>query len=606
MKNSIKILAAIVASCVVLWGCPKPVPAPKTVDKIILPTDAMDSCTLTTDVFDKWFEDGKAKTNGLVTPANSLTFPHNNNCDFYQWSEHMFLWITSPHKGIGKTVLESPLFYDVLPADDDTSGQRKLVPHTASMGLRMSSHIIKNGPHRLPVIIDKDGRMLEIENAGPQVNAKPLVKGLSNKTAVEVDHVTKDAKGPFVFMDKEGKVIEQPKAVIRHKFHKENFVQRFTVGNQSVLLDMNGKQIQTEAGQATGDVLMAQGGSLVYYLTTVNDVYAYFATGAINGKLKHTQFPTDTASLAAVVAYAKANGVELPDSTALAIELKTAWVEASKVPNPGDYVTTMATIPKYDTTHNKRWIPKGDTLVKMALVGMHIVGSAAGHPEMIWATFEHESNTPNAAYDYVDKNHKIKTVTQDSGSGWLFSSNGADPKPNVPHMNNFIKKTFTPTGDTINAEEGYKISPSNSLAALPWGSQRGTVTNPQNGSSAASNSEIISLNYAIQQLMPAGDVRKNYLLVGATWTAGGVGPTGLVYGSGGIQGHSKLPGASIGTSVLANTTMETYFQSGRRSCFTCHSTPENPSVDPDSISHIFGSLQPLITLHEALDKKKKK
>jgi hypothetical protein len=605
MKNSFKALAGIIVSCFVLWGCPKPKPV-VTVDKIVLPSDALDSCTLTSTAFNNWFVSGSATANGVVKPANSLTFPHNNNCDFYQWSANMFLWITSPHEGIGKTVLESPVFYDVLPADDDTSGQRKLVPHTASMGLRMSSHIIKNGPDRLPVVFDKDGRMLEIENGGRQANLKALVKGgTSNAPSVEVDHVTKDVKGAFVFMDKQGKVIDQPKAIIRHKLHKENFVERFAVvnSNQSVLLDMNGKQVQTEAGQATGDVLMTQGGSLVYYVTMVNNVYAYFATGAINGALKHDQFPTDTASLAAVVAYAKANHQALPDSNALAIELKTAWVEASKVPNAADYVTAMATIPKYDTTNNKKWVPKGDTLVKMALVGMHIVGSAAGHPEMIWATFEHQSNTPNAAYDYLDKTRKLKTVAQDTGSHWLFSSNGLDPKPNVSHMNNFLQAS---TGDTINAQPGYTISPSNTLAALPWGSQRGAVTNQQDSSSAASNSEIISLNYALQQLIPAGDVRKNYLLVGATWTAGGAPPTGLIYGSGGIQHHSTQPGASIGTSVLANTTMETYFQLPKYSCFTCHSTPATPSVNPDSISHIFGSLQPLITLHEVLDKKKKK
>ncbi|MEO6520802.1 MAG: hypothetical protein ABIN91_03930 [Mucilaginibacter sp.] len=56
----------------------------------------------------------------------------------------------------------------------------------------------------------------------------------------------------------------------------------------------------------------------------------------------------------------------------------------------------------------------------------------------------------------------------------------------------------------------------------------------------------------IQRLMPAGDVRKK-LFVGRRHLDGRrCWPTGLVYDSGGIQGHSKPPGASIGTSVLAN------------------------------------------------------
>ena len=83
-------------------------------------------------------------------------------------------------------------------------------------------------------------------------------------------------------------------------------------------------------------------------------------------------------------------------------------------------------------------------------------------------------------------------------------------------------------------------------------------------------------------MMPAGDVRNNYYMVGATWTKGGASPSG------------QYPnGNEFGTSVLSNTTMETYQQGtsntnvGAANCFDCHST------NTTFVSHIFPVLKPL-------------
>jgi hypothetical protein len=43
-------------------------------------------------------------------------------------------------------------------------------------------------------------------------------------------------------------------------------------------------------------------------------------------------------------------------------------------------------------------VPNGQKTVNLAMVGMHVVGSTKGHPEMIWATFEHIGNAPNDDY----------------------------------------------------------------------------------------------------------------------------------------------------------------------------------------------------------------
>jgi len=598
MKNSIKIAIGVALFFVVVWAC-----SPKsggTMAQSQLPPNVLASCTVSQDTFNHWFGNDTATNGGFVKPANSVTFQHQNNCQFYQWSEQMFLWLTSPSKDKSSTVLEGPLFYNVSP---DSANQRTLTAHTSGP-MRMFSHIQQEGPNRLPVVFSKDGRMLEVEEAKPvsktpSLNAMAMVNTAAGGP-VAVANVKLDAKGTAVFLDARGNQILHPKANIHHTFNKKNIVERFVVGKQSVFLDADGNQVQTEAGQATGDVFMAKNGGLVYYLSLVNDVYAWFLTGANNKALTANEFPTTAGARDSICAYARKNGVKmLPDSNALAMEIKTSWVEASKLKDPENYVTVMATIPTYDTTNAAEWVPKKDTVVKMAMMGMHIVGSVAGHPEMIWATFEHQDITPNATYTYVDVNNKVDTVKQDAGSDWIFSSNAADPNPNIAHMINRDSITFASFGDTIKPTVNHKISPSNTLMIFPWGSAMGSPTNAEDKSSAASNSEIISINNVIRGFLVGNDVRKNYLLIGATWTSGGVAPSGVSYG---YKGDTTA-GVSIGTSVLANSTMETYIQRDSTSCLYCHS---GGGLTPSDLSHIFADLQSLPTDTASANKKKKK
>lgn len=516
MKNLTKAVA--VASLMIGWiwfdacqdaGKPKGdvlVALPPTTNG--LPADVSVSCTVSPADFDKWFLSGKATENGVVSPANSVTFPHENNCSFYLWSQQMFLWLTSPLPGQGITVMESPLFYSVSPANN---GKRVLIPHTAGKNLKVSATLIQSGPNR-----------------------------------------------------------------------------------KLLLLDAAGNVVDSEEGQATGDALMAQNGSLVYYISMVNDVYAFYLNGTRDRKLNASQFPTTAGARDSICAYARTKGVTLPDSNALAMELKTSWVEASTLSNTSNYVTIDADIPVYKKTDNT-WIPvvpNRDTTVKLALVGIHVVGSLAGHPEMSWATFEHNKNTPNAAYSYLTTNNTVKTVPADGGTGWLFTSNPADKNPNVSHMK--------VSGATITADSGFIISASNTLRTKPWGITPDGVPNQQDTSASASNSEIISINNAVNMLLVGNDLRKNYNLIGATWTFGGNAPDGTMY-----SGPNSSKGASIGASKLANSTMETYFQSGKflnTSCFTCHRDHKSPTLDPNSLSHIFTEIVTPIPMPGALKK----
>lgn len=472
-----------------------------------LPPDPKQSCTLSGSDFNSWFASGTPSTNGAVNAANSVQFTNTGNCDFYKWSEQMFLWLTSP-TGNGSITLLSPTFYTVLP--DSTLQKRKFAFFAASRSSNgsLSRQLIQNDPK------------------------KPL---------------------------------------------------------QAVAFLGKDKKAQTTEAQAgNSNALIAQNGSLVYYITFVNDMFAYFASGVKAGKLDGSKFPTTAADRDAIMNYARQNKLAIPsDSNALTLEIKTSWVELDSIPSSerGNFITAQVIIPTY-TKSSQQWVPNSSRKATLALVGIHVVGSVAGHPEMIWATLEHHSSTPNASYPYINTKGDSVTVPQDTGNNWIFSNNAADANPNMSKM------TVDSVGNINATKETVPISASNTLRYFVWGSNPAVQPNQLDSSAAASNSELISFNNSIRSLWSSADIRKNYLFMGATWTRKGTAPNGNSF-------PPFADGVAIGTSQLANSSMETSFQgptSFGGSCFGCHNGTDsegNPSLNPSVISHIFKSIKPI-------------
>jgi hypothetical protein len=60
-----------------------------------VPTDASGGCPIPPTTVATFFETGTVSLNGVAKPADS-TVSLTPNCGFFQWSEQMFLWLTSP------------------------------------------------------------------------------------------------------------------------------------------------------------------------------------------------------------------------------------------------------------------------------------------------------------------------------------------------------------------------------------------------------------------------------------------------------------------------------------------------------------------------------
>jgi hypothetical protein len=588
--------------------------------------------------FASWFTGGVPGTlNAAVSPADSLNFSNggaggtaNANTDFYRWSYRMFLWLTSPtpsaYGGTG-LVMSSPEFYNLTP---NASGNFVLTPNPVNpflnLGpiqavqmakahppppLHLGVRIANLGPHNLPIVHDTAGNFFEVLPAKLSAAKKPLVLNSAGKE-VELGKVVKDAQGQIQFQDKTGAAIGTlqlqvaPDVLSRigmdmptlQKLEKPQFV--FQVNPSTINTDRkitgpifilpSGSVIPTIVGDSMNNVQMTQAGSLIYYSIAVNDVYAYYVT-QINPTVTHNTsvaFPTDQAQLTSIQNFATTKGHTLLDPNSLAMEIKAAWVDASTLSNANDYITMSAVVPTYKTTNKAAWVQNGTKTITVALIGIHVVGSVAGHPEMVWSTFEHVGNTPNVSYVFDNPSSVQTTQPADpvnSTTKWLFCGATSPPSNGTTAEFTPLAQAVSSPAAGVNAVNGAtSVQGTSVLRLAPWGASDNKTPNPLVGSVAASNTQIISLNNDIHSQMNTADVRNNYLFLGTTWTAGGVAPS------------TNFPdGNVVGTNHLANSTLETFTQSKTfvsgsfpgPGCFGCHQT------NTVSVSNVFGSTHAL-------------
>jgi len=117
----------------------------------------------------------------------------------------------------------------------------------------------------------------------------------------------------------------------------------------------------------------------------------------------------------------------------------------------------------------------------------------------------------------------------------------------------------------IEATTGQTIGPTDVQRVMPWGLP---------GTSTTSNTQVIAANHTVLSQLASGDLRANYIMTGATWRPFGA-----------------LSGPAVGTSQLANTSMETFAQPSN--CLGCHSGIPLGDSSGNGHSHIFVEIAPL-------------
>jgi hypothetical protein len=239
------------------------------------------------------------------------------------------------------------------------------------------------------------------------------------------------------------------------------------------------------------------------------------------------------------------------------LEIKVSWRPLpAGTPNADSYYTLKG-VNVYNPQTGK------ETVTDLGLVGFHLVYTTPNHQEMVWATFEHVANAPDGPC--------AGATTPPAGfSGWAFNQAAST---DCTRINQFTKATAP--YDVTQAVRNYPYG---------TGSDFG-VFDP---------ATIQILNRSVLGLLPAGSVWRNYFLVGALWTKGGVLPA---------IAPNQTGANEAGSTFLSNATLETFTQwpnppSGSTSglhvnCFSCHNAATAGASPPDppefKLSHVFNN-----------------
>lgn len=264
--------------------------------------------------------------------------------------------------------------------------------------------------------------------------------------------------------------------------------------------------------------------------------------------------------------------------------LKAAW----KVVAPGEDVSTfytrkakiaLLTVKNGKIVVATRRVNGKDVVqtrtVTVALAGLHVAGAVKGHPEMIWATFEHKDNAPDLpkAVNEMGPNDVV------SDKNWTFYK--ADTKFKDCNVNSAGAGALK-----LDAKK-QTLSPVTQVCRIfPFG-----------GGNAMNVDNIKSLNASVHSQLKG--VWNNYFEVGAIWfsSADALKPN-CTFQPGALECPAK-PGMPIltGSTQVSNTTVETFTQSqsAQDNCFACHNTvqvtsqttqvPSLPGLNVD-ISHV--------------------
>jgi hypothetical protein len=290
--------------------------------------------------------------------------------------------------------------------------------------------------------------------------------------------------------------------------------------------------------QATSDgILVDQKGRAIYTTIMINDVYRDFV-------IKNSLYKPEALR-------------NFPDTTNFpigAFSLKAAW----KIVSPGEdasrFYTTTAKIQKLGYNGKKIVLTNVLETARVALVGFHIAVVVKGHPEMIWATFEHVNNAPYSVADQLpgDQVAEGNYTFYKGGTPWQDCNDPASP----------ILKLDTAT---------QKLSPVTQV----FRQYR------LGGGKSANQNNIDMLNAKMHRAMPRSSVWRNYAEVGAIWF---VKKDALKPNSAFVSSDTLL----TGSKVLSNSVIETFTQADTdlNQCFGCHNTtplttvPTNAQIVP--------------------------
>ncbi len=255
------------------------------------------------------------------------------------------------------------------------------------------------------------------------------------------------------------------------------------------------------------------------------------------------------------------------------LELKSAW-KIIEGPPPKNYITTRAVIPVFKTDQSGDIVRDGGKtrVVTVALLGLHVVGTIEGHPEFIWATFEHVLHEGTGPWQ---RDLAPTAKANPSGSAPPIVESGPENYTLYPKVN--AKDGATPARDANDGESLYSLKLDEKTQTFSPHSNVYRVFPGSKSDDPEEDDAVTSLNADMQahfQSLGGYDVRSNYQLVGGIWLNT---PQDDFKAGVDFQAEAAKPRKQPlfgGEDRLSNMSMESFTQPSNSSpnCFSCHNT----------------------------------
>lgn len=251
------------------------------------------------------------------------------------------------------------------------------------------------------------------------------------------------------------------------------------------------------------------------------------------------------------------------------LELKSSWralTDEEKQPDNlktlrKSFFITEAQVPtlaeQTDAGGNKTIVafadkPRSETV---ALVGLHVVGTTPGHPEFIWASFEHVENSPTPSTATLGDNDPVNNKKD-----FTFYRKGKTKKES--NLNPVPDDIFTPPVPL-------KLLDASKQTLAPIVDIYREFNSGNDG--VEPDEDVCNLNNSVRARLaaiPELAVWSNYQLIGAVW---------LKDPATDFQAEKKFPPTTnfAGEKKLSNSTMETFTQRKQFNCFGCHDTSKS-------------------------------
>ncbi|WP_271610877.1 hypothetical protein [Bradyrhizobium sp. CCBAU 21360] len=329
-------------------------------------------------------------------------------------------------------------------------------------------------------------------------------------------------------------------------------------------------------------LLIDQVGQPIFYAVHMNQTFADF--------VRSKQLTTKAA-----VENADAN-LELPKG---AVELKSAWRVVSKGNVPSNYITVEASVPTLKRNGQLLEVDESAPLRSetVALLALHVVFIPEGHPEFVWATFEHadangtrdlapaaasQPSPDNGLPGGVDGPVKAQDFVLYKGGTLASAANQFLTDAIMASSFDERSQTFLSGGNPLQTSI-YRMFPGSKSV----------------GAGTDEDEDIVDLNKSMASLFAQNapnDPRRNYRLVGAIWMdkperfAPGMkieNPAGMT---------TDDPAAIVaGEDGLSSMAMESFTQNSFVNCFSCHDTRVVKDLNGNvvlkakklNVSHIF-------------------